>query len=76
MAQGDLESEVAWSCSLRCAAPSNADCKLAPVLKLEVPAVSRCKTPRAADAKKEAEQLEGLDHRYQLAQHARASVGA
>lgn len=31
---------------------------------------------RAANVKKEAEQLEGLDHRYQLAQHASALVGA
>ena len=29
-------SEVAWSCSVRCSAPSNTDCELAPVLKLEV----------------------------------------
>ena len=33
-------------------------------------------SPRVADVKKEAEQLEGLDHQYQLAQHASALVGA
>lgn len=60
---------MAWSCSLRCAAPSNADCELAPGAEACSPGSPTVKdSPRAADVKKEAQQLEGLDHRHQLAQ--------